>query len=278
MRVGIIGLGEIGSYYAEKILDAGYPLTVYNRTVSKTEKFAARGAAVAQTPGEVVERSDIMILALLNSEVVENIVREDMAPYLRAGQLVIDTSTCRPGTEVLCESICEAHGAGYLDAPLTRRAPGHILMVGGKEKYVTQAKELFDCISYKYRHVGPIGKGQVLKAMNQAYLANMLANNAEIIEFAVRAQMDPALLSTLLEFPVPQNMLEGNYDGKRNLSMHYKDLGYFLEIAHDTMASVPLTGFVHEIFKATKLSGDPSWAQAGIRTYYQRLNAVRPEE
>lgn len=276
-RIGIIGMGEIGSYYAGKVLEAGYPLTVYNRTASKTKDVAAKGAVVAQTPGEVVERSDIMILALLNSAVVEKIVSEDMAPYLKAGQLVIDTSTCLPATEVKCEAICEARGAGYLDAPLTRRASGHIIMVGGKEKYVEQGSELLTCISYKFGHVGPIGSGQVLKAMNQAYMANTLANNAEIIEFAVRAQMDPALLSTLLELPVPQNMLDEHYDGKRNLSMHYKDLGYFLEIAHDTMANVPLTGFVHEIFKTSKLFGDPSWAQVGIRTYYQRLNADRPE-
>ena len=151
-------------------------------------------------------------------------------------------------------------------------------MVGGKEAAFEQAKEIFECISYKYQHIGPIGSGQIMKAINQAYLANAMASDAELIEFAVKANIDPALISTLLGFPIRQAMLDEDYAGKNNLVMHYKDLGYFLEIAHENCASIPISSLVHEIFKSSKLYCDPTWAQVGIRTFYQRVNEEKHEK
>lgn len=274
-KIGLIGLGEIGSYYADKLLGAGFPLTVYNRTVKKMEKAVEKGAKAAYNPEKVIEESDILVLSLLNSEVVTEIVTEHLVPVLREGQIVINTSTCSPKTEAMCERMCAEKNAGYLDSPLTRRKQGHILMVGGEKRWYEEAVEVLDTLAYRHYYLGKIGNGQILKAVNQAYLADMWAYQAELLEFLSRIGMEPAWLRDILEFPIEENMLKKDYAGKNNLAMHYKDLGYFQEIAHDNLANVPITSLSHEIFKATMLGGDPSWAQVGIRTYYERLHKKR---
>lgn len=278
LKIGLIGLGNIGTFYAKKLLEANYTLYVYNRTKSKLEEPAALGALIAASPEELTDSVDVIILSLIGSHVVEPIMRDKIVPHLREGQVVIDTSTCHPRTEELCEALCKEKKAGFLEAPLTWRASGQILMIGGEEQVIQKVEDILRCISYRYQRVGGIGSGQRLKALNQAYIANNLMNYAELIEYAQKAELDPYLIRDLLEFPVPENLLREDYAGQRNLAMHYKDLGYFMEIAHEIRAFVPMTGFAHEIFKSCELSCDPTWAQAGIRTFYQKAGAGRDDK
>ena len=274
-KVGLIGLGNIGSFYAKKLLEAGYPLIVLDIDNKKLQDAVDIGAKKADTPAEIAKASDTVILSLPNSEIVENVMEgtDGILSTLHEGQLVIDTSTCRPSTAVKCQKLCAEKKAGYLDSPLTRRESGQILMVGGSEKDFAGAEEILACLSYKYKLVGPVGYGQYLKLINQAVLANTLAVNAEAVELAKKCGMDPLLLRDYLEFDIPDFLYTEDYRGGGNLLIHYKDLGYLNEIAHDSGANIPISALVHELFKATKLYGDPDWIQAGIQTYYKRLNS-----
>ncbi len=130
-------------------------------------------------------------------------------------------------------------------------------------------------MSYKLKHVGPIGSGQVLKAINQTILADRLAVYAENFEFAKMHGIDPHLLKDFLEFDIPDAFFTDQFVGGGHLLLHYKDLLYALEMAHDSGAQIPLTSLVHEIFKATAISGDPRWFQLGIINYWRRLNQKR---
>ena len=273
-KIGLIGLGNIGSLYTDRLLAAGYPLTVLDTDKTKQQTATEKGANGAADPAEVAQNSDIVILSLPNSEIVEEVMagQNGVLSALKEGQLVIDTSTCRPGTAVKCQKWCAEKNAGFIDSPLSWRAKGQILMVGGDEKDFRNAEEILACISYKYRLVGPIGAGQYLKMINQAILANMLAVNAEATELTKKCGMDPKLLREYLEFDIPEVLYTENYTGGGQLALHYKDLGYLNEIAHDVEANIPISALVHEIFKATKVSGEPNWIQAGIQTYYKCLN------
>ena len=274
-KIGLIGLGNIGGFYTDKLLNAGYFLTVLDIDKAKQQAAVNKGAKSAETPAEITQNSDVIILSLPKSETVEEVMtgQNGILSVLREGQLVIDTSTCRPGTAVKCQKLCEKKGAGFIDSPLSWRAQGQILMVGGSEKDFGDAKEILERLSYKYRLVGPAGAGQYLKMINQAILANMLAVNAEAVELTKKCGMDPKLLSEYLEFNINGELYTENYAGGGQLALHYKDLGYLSEIAHDVNASIPVSALVHELFKATKIYGGPDWIQAGIQTYYKRLNS-----
>ena len=270
-NMGLIGLGNIGKFYAKQLLQAGYPLTVLDLEQDKVAAAVELGARAATTPAEVFQACDIVILSLPGSHVVEPLM-DSVLDVLRPGQLVLDTSTCRPKTDIHCERLCSERGVGFIDAPLTWRGPGQIIMVGGTAENFARAEEILKVISYKYQHVGAIGTGQVLKMINQAILAGQLAVHAEAVEMAKKQDIDPELLKSFLEFNIPNQLFTSDYAGGGHLALHYKDLGYLLEIAHDSGANIPISSLVHEMFKTTRIYGEQNWLQIGIQTYYKRLN------
>jgi 3-hydroxyisobutyrate dehydrogenase-like beta-hydroxyacid dehydrogenase len=280
-RVGLIGLGNIGSYYVNRLLGAGYPLTVFDIDPQKLATAVKQGAISANTAAKVVQNSDFIILALPKSEVVEAVMEGEngVLSVLEVGQMVIDTSTSRPKTAVRLEKLCEEKGAGFIDSPLTWRGPGHmhILMVGGKEASFKKTEEILQCLSYKYRLVGPVGTGEILKIINQSVIANQIAVHAEAVELTKQYGLDPALLKEFLEFDIPEGLLTEDYSSCGELGFTYKDLGYQLEIAHDSCANIPISSLVHEMIKTSKVYGEPDWRQLGIQTHYQRLNKDKLE-
>jgi len=274
-KIGLIGLGNIGGFYSKTLLKAGYPLTVFDIDPAKVKTSTDAGANGAANPADATRASDVIILSLPNSEIVEDVMlgENGVLQAVNKGQLIIDTSTCRPGTAVKLEKLCASKGAGFIDSPLSWRGPGQILMVGGTEENFKSAEEILKCISYKYRLVGPAGAGQYLKMINQGILADRLAVYCEAVELTKKCGMDPMLLKEYLEFDIPDALYSEDYAGGGHLALHYKDLGYLNEIAHDVCANIPISALVHELFKASKLFGEPHWIQPGIQTYYKRLNS-----
>lgn len=273
-KIGLIGLGNIGSYYTKQLLNAGYPLTVLDLDQEKVRKAVEQGATSAETPAELATNSDIIILSLPGSPPVEKVMdgENGILSHLREGQLIIDTGTTRPVTDIKYEQLCLEKGVGFLDAPITWRKDGLTIMVGGKAKDYEKGRDVLECISHKLQHIGEIGQGQVLKLLNQMILANQLAVFAEAVEMGKHHGVDVTLLRSFLDFPIPDGLYTENYEGGGELSLHYKDLLYLLEIAHDSGANIPISSLVHEIFKATKPYGKSNWRQLGISTYWQRLN------
>ncbi len=273
-RVGLIGIGNVGSGFARTLLEADYPLTVLDKDEGKMESAASLGAEPAGTPAEVAEKSDLILLCLPGSPPVEAVMEggDGMLSRLRAGQLVIDTGTTRPDTDVRYEALCAEKGAGFIDAPITGRSAGWIMMVGGTAESFERARELLSVLSYKLQHIGPIGYGQRLKLANQLVLAGQWATWGESIEFTKAVGLDPRLLSEFLEFSVPEVMYGEDFTAGGHLALHYKDLRYILELAHDCEANTPLTALAHEMFKGAKVAGDPSWGQPGVIEYWRKLN------
>ena len=272
--IGLIGVGNVGSGFARMLREAGYPLTVFDKDPKKMEPAIALGAEAAASPAEVAEKCDAIILSLPGSPLVEAVMEGDdgVLAHLREGQLVIDTGTSRPETDMKYEKLCGERDAGFVDAPITGRSKGWIMMVGGTEENFEKARPVLTHLSYKLKHVGPVGCGQVLKLMNQLVLAGQWAVWSEAIEFGRQAGLEPRLLSEYLEFGVPEVMYGDDFSAGGQLGLHYKDLGYILDLAHDTEANIPVTALVHEIFKGAKIAGKPDWFQAGIIAYWRRLN------
>jgi 3-hydroxyisobutyrate dehydrogenase-like beta-hydroxyacid dehydrogenase len=275
-NVGMIGLGNVGSYYVKRLLEAGYPLTVFDIDLQKLENAVKQGAAPADTAAKAAQNSEFIILALPKSEIVVSVMEGEggVLSVLKAGQVVIDTSTSRPGTAIRLEKLCEEKGAGFIDSPLTWKGPdhSHFLMVGGKEANFIKAEEILKCLSYKYRLFGPVGTGQIVKLINQALFATQLAAHCEAVELTKKYGLDPVQLNEFLELDIREELLAEDYRGIGQLSLVYKDLGYLLEIAHESCANIPIASLVHEMYKTSKVYGEPNWEQFGIQTYYKRLN------
>ncbi len=291
-RIGLIGVGNIGGFFCRTLIEKGWALTAYDIDPARAAQAGELGAEVADTPAGVAEAAEVILLALPGSHCVEQAMEgralsqsgafdagetspDGILPALRPGRLVIDTGTSRPETAARYDRLCADRDAGFIDAPITWRRDGLIIMSGGEERWFERGRPVLEAVSYKLRHVGPIGAGQKLKLVNQLVLAEQLAAWAESVEFATTAGIDPHMLEDVLEFEVPQVLYGDDFGEGGHLALHYKDLGYILAMAHDTGAHIPVANAVHEAFKAAKIAGDPAWTQPGIATYWRRLNEQR---
>ena len=272
-RVGIIGLGPIGKHFVKKLLEKGYPLIVMDQDAAQLREPVALGAQTAGSPGEVAEKSDVVLLCLPGSRAVDAVMLGEcgVLAKLREGLVIVDTGTSSPETDIRYERLCDEKKARFLEAPVTWRGPGLILMAGGKEAYYEAAREVLEVISYKVKRVGEIGRGQVLKAANQMYFSNLTAVNAELIDFADSCGFGREELVDFLEFHLPERMFGDDFSRiSGTTELNYKDLLYAFEIAHDTQAYIPITQVVHGIFKEGVAHGEGKWDQTGIINTYRR--------
>ena len=287
-RVGFIGLGVMGKPMAGRLLDAGVPLTVHNRSPEATADLAAQGAEVARSPKEVAERSDVVITMLPDSPDVETVVLGDdgVATGARDGALYVDMSTIAPATTRAVHAALEARGVDALDAPVSGGEQAAIdgqlsVMIGGTAEAVERAEPILAPLARLTTHIGPPGAGQIAKAANQVVVALTIQAVAEALTLARRADVDPARVrqallggfaqSRILEVH-GERMLGRNFDPGFRIDLHRKDLGIALQAGRE--ASVPLlaTAQVAELLNALIAEGSGDRDHSALVTLYERLS------
>ncbi len=190
-RIGFIGLGIMGRAMAQNILNAGFPLTVWNRTVSRSAELVAAGATLAESPAALAAQSDIIISCVSDSPDVEAVLLgENGAIYgAQPGSLVIDMSTISPqATRTIGETLA-ASGIAMLDAPMSGGSEGAAkgtlsIMVGGATADVERAHPVFEAMGNTITHVGERGDGQTVKLANQILVVGNALAMAEALLFA----------------------------------------------------------------------------------------------
>lgn len=273
-HIGIIGLGMMGKHYLQHLLQAGYRVYALDLDTERLAWVREQGAAIAGNPREIAESCDVILLAVPGNREVRAVMEEEDGVFaaLRPEHLIVNTSTTHPHLDEDMAQRCAQRGAAWIDAPVTWRAQGLIVMTGGEPEHVERAMPILEAFAYKVVHVGKAGMGQRLKAVNQLIGACQLAVWCEAAEFARGIGLDPEQIRDVLELPIPNSVLGDDFAGSGQLALHYKDLGYILELAHEHETAVPLTGVVHEVFKAVKHLGEPDWTQPGIVTYWRGIN------
>ena len=197
-KVAFLGLGIMGRPMAGHLARAGFDLTVWNRTASRAEEFAAEhGARAAATPAEAAAGADAAITMVPDTPEVEAVLlgADGVAEGLGAGALTIDMSTIAPSAS---RSIAERLGErdiAFLDAPVTGSRPkaedGTLtIMVGGPEEDFARARPLFEAMGEKIVHVGPHGHGELAKVINNTLAAINAAALGEALTMARAAGLD----------------------------------------------------------------------------------------
>src|SRR5438874_1567619 len=183
-RVAFLGLGIMGGPMAANLVRAGFEVTVWNRTPSRADAFAARyGAHPAPTAAAAAERGDVTITMVPDGPEVEEVMFGDngAAEGMRHGACAIDMSTIAPEVSVSIGERLAADHIGFLDAPVTGSRPraedGTLtIMVGGGEGDFERAKPVLEAMGKLVVHVGPQGHGSIVKLLNNTTAAvNALA-------------------------------------------------------------------------------------------------------
>src|SRR5918998_142975 len=281
-RVGFIGLGIMGGPMARNLMEAGYGLTVHNRSPEKAEELGEAGATVAETPGETAENSDVVITMLPDSPQVSEVVAGDdgVLEGISEGSLLVDMSTISPVvTEELAEAVKEK-GASMLDAPVSGGDVGAIegtlsIMVGGSEEDFQRAKPLLEVMGKTVTHVGPSGTGQVVKAANQVVVALTIEAVSEALVLGSKGGVAPDKILDVLGGGLAGNkvmevkrekMLSHSFDPGFRIELHHKDLGIALAAGREYGVTLPVTAIVDQMLQELKMRGKGDRDHSAILT------------
>jgi 2-hydroxy-3-oxopropionate reductase len=286
-RVGFVGLGIMGKPMAQNLMDAGYELTVYNRSPEKARELGEAGASVAASPKEVAESSDIIITMLPDSPQVREVVAGEggVLEGIDEGSLLVDMSTISPVvTEELAEAVKEK-GASMLDAPVSGGDVGAIegtlsVMVGGEEADFERARPLFEAMGKTITHVGPAGAGQVTKAANQVVVALVIEAVSEALVLGSAGGVSPEKILEVLSGGLAANkvmevkrekFLSHTFDPGGKVEFHRKDLGIALDTGREFGVPLPVTAVVFQMFEALIARGRGAWDHSSLLTLIEDL-------
>jgi 3-hydroxyisobutyrate dehydrogenase len=271
MKIGFVGLGAIGRPMAARFTQSEHQVQVWNRTPTVAEEFAANhpGVTVAETLRELAAGADAIITCLPTSaEVSACLSGEDgLAAGMRPGDLLVDCTSGSPtDSRTIAESLAKS-GIAFVDAPVSGGPPlaatGQLtVMCGGSDAAVARARKVVAPFSAKVIHLGPVGAGHAMKAVNNALLAVNILTIGEGLVALAKLGVAPADAIEVLnassgksfasEVLVPERVLTGSYPPLFRLALLEKDIG----IAHDVAATAgtadPVLGFVREQFRALR--------------------------
>ena len=229
------------------VMKAGYDLIIHNRTRHKEELLAAHGAKRAASPREAALEAEMIITSLSDTPDVEEVVlgNNGIIHGARPGSVVVDMSTISPDATRKIEQVVRAKGIKMIDAPVSGGSEGAkqgtlAIMVGGDPEDVERVMPVLKAIGTRITHVGPIGAGQLTKAINQTIVAGVYLGVAEGMVLGLKAGLDmDKVVEAIGEGAAgswvlthrSKNMINNNYPLGFRVRLHHKDLGIALETA-----------------------------------------------
>ncbi len=202
-KIGIVGTGVMGLTVAKKLLEAGHALMVYDVSTQASQRAGNLGAQVGQSPADVAEKSDIILLFLPGpNEVIDCVTsRKGLLSASQPGNIIADMSTTDPGTSERMAEQAEKKNVGYLDAPVLGRpitVGQWALPVGGKQEDLKRCRPIFQLFAVKIFHVGPPGSGHKIKLLNQLMFGAINAMTAEMMAIADKIGINPRKLFEII--------------------------------------------------------------------------------
>jgi 3-hydroxyisobutyrate dehydrogenase len=262
-KVAFLGLGTMGAAMAANLARAGFPVTAWNRTPGRAPDLADLGVEMAATPAEAVAETPIVVICVSDTPDVEAVLFGDdgVASAARAETLIIDCSTIAPSGSWDFAARLRAQGLRMVDAPVSGGSEGArnatlTIFVGGDERDVERARPVLDALGRTITHVGPIGAGQAVKAVNQVILAGAYLGVAEGIVLAMKAGLDVEQVVGALSGGAAQSwvltnrsarMIDNDYPLGFKVALHRKDLGIALDLAAQLGAVLPVSALAAQL-------------------------------
>jgi 2-hydroxy-3-oxopropionate reductase len=263
----------MGRPMARRLLGAGHPLAVFNRSRPSVDALAAEGARPCASPAEVAESAEVVFTMLPDAPDVEKVVfgPEGLAAAMREGSVLIDTTSNDPRCAVRVAEALAGRGVGMLDAPVSGAPEGAergelAIMAGGPKEIFGRCRPLLDILGRKVVHVGEApGSGCVAKLANQILVGVTFLGVAEALVFGAKAGLDPAALVEAMSAGLARcgaldvkahKILSGDFAAGGKVVSHIKDLRYAMEKAVELGVPLPGTEIVAEMFAELRAAGE----------------------
>ena len=286
-RIALLGTGLMGGAMGQRLLAAGFPLTVWNRSPEKTAGLVQQGARLAASASAAVRDADFVITMLANGPAVTEVlspggVADAMAPKA----LFIDMSSVPPDTARRHAALLAARGVAALDAPVSGGVVGAAagtlaIMAGGELDAFVQALPVFKALGRATR-VGPAGAGALAKLANQMIVGLTIGAVAEALLLAEAGGANPAAVreairggfaeSRVLEMHGAR-MLTRDFSPGAHATTQLKDLASALQAAADVGLDLPLTREVHDLYQTFVREGGADLDHSALLLALERRNA-----
>ena len=291
ISTGFIGVGNMGNPMAGNVVKAGFPMTVFDTNPKAMENLVQAGARRAGSAREVVEQSEIVLTSLPASPDVEASYLEPGGLVERAkpGTILIDLSSVLPSTPRKIEPKARARGVHFLEAPVSggvtgARAATLAIMVGGDKDALSRAEPVLRAIGPNIFHVGPVGAGNTVKAIN-----NMMAcvNSAAMMEgflLGVKAGLDPMTIYEVVKASsggskalerIPRALIPRNFEPGFKVALMNKDLETFHAIAKELHVPVTFSNLAQHYQQAALAAGLGEQDTSVVFTIIERLAGMK---
>jgi 3-hydroxyisobutyrate dehydrogenase-like beta-hydroxyacid dehydrogenase len=286
-RIGFVGIGLMGQQMSRRLLAAGFPVTVWNRTKARAADLLAAGAAWGDSPHALAEASDVAIVMVTDSAASEAVIcgPQGVLEGAHPGLTLIDMGSVAPETSRATAERARAKGVPMLDAPVTGNpkvaSEGKLgIMVGGPRETFDVCLPIFQAMGVKIIHVGENGKGTTLKLINNLIMGVAIQAVAEALVLAQKAGIDPAKVQEITSVGGARTgametrgrrMITHDFSPHFSANNMYKDLSTALKLADEVGASLPATSIAREMLRAVKSQGKGELDSCAVLTVIEAL-------
>src|SRR6266446_4445061 len=291
VKVGFIGVGNMGNPMAGNILKQSFPLTVFDLNPKAMENLVQAGATKAGSAREVVDNSEIVLTSLPASPDVEAMYLDagGLVDRARPGTILIDLSSVLPSTPRKIEPRAKERGAHFLEAPVSggvsgARAATLAIMVGGDPEVLTRARPVLRAIGPNIFHVGPVGAGNTVKAINNMMACVNSLAMMEGVALGVKAGLDPMTIYEVVKASsggskalerIPTALVPRKFEPGFKVRLMNKDLETFNTIAKELHVPVSFSNVAQRYQQAAMAAGLGEQDTSVIMTVIERLAAVK---
>jgi 3-hydroxyisobutyrate dehydrogenase-like beta-hydroxyacid dehydrogenase len=290
--LGFIGLGAMGSRMATRLVEAGHPLSVYNRTPQRAGALAERGARVYDAPADLARAADVVLSMLADDAAVEQVMLgpDGVLAAARPGTTLVDLSSVHPDTSRRIASAARLRDVAVLDAAVSGSTPqaedGSLVMfVGGERAVYERCRPILDVLATQVFLLGPSGAGATMKLVVNGLLGAGMQALAEALVLGQRAGLEKGVLLDVLEQTsvlAPghkrklQNARSESYPVQFALRLMWKDLGNVLRLAQQRAVPMPTTAAAQQACAIEQAKGLEEDFSAVIRTMEELAGLAPP--
>ena len=288
MKIGIVGTGMLGEAVGLHLLDVGYEITVFNRSKEKTEKLENKGAIVVDSPKNVAEKSELVIVVVKDADAVKDVVFGDCGILAgrHEGMCIADMSTINPNsTREISKQVTE-NGIDYMEIPVMGGPNVAIngklvIMASGKKEVFEKFKTIFESIADQSIYLGDTGTAHSIKLAMNLQIAMLALSLSEGITLTKKAGFDPEIfLKVLNSTYFKTGMSEGKAHKMSNDSVKptftlanlKKDLDTINDAAESFDAELPMAKIARKIYADATDAGFGDIDYTGIISYIRKLS------
>ena len=289
-RIGWIGTGVMGESMCAHILNAGYPIYVYNRTKEKAKELVDKGATWCSNPRDVAEKSDVVFTIVGFPNDVEEVYlgENGILKSIKTGSIIVDMTTSEPSLAQKIYGEAKKIGVSSLDAPVSGGDVGAktgklAIMIGGDKETYEKVLPLFELMGENISYMGKEGAGQHTKMSNQILIASTMIGTIESLLYAYKAGNDLEEVINVIGKGAAgcwsinnlgPRIAKGNFEPGFFIKHFVKDMGIALKEARLLKLSLPGLALAYQFYMYAMALGLENLGSQGLYKVLGKMNGI----